>query len=122
MKIIIENDQDVLIMTDVLARICGQWGVPSTVLSESLEDPAKVQSANFNWRDYLFFDENENQMMVKGTLITVNSIVSLVIEGWAWQDILKTHPELEEDDIKACLMYIGHFESDEDISLLVKVS
>lgn len=59
------------------------------------------------WQDRLVFDENvsETSPVVKGTWVTVRHVVSLIVDGWAWSDVLRTHPELTEDDIRTCLAY-----------------
>jgi uncharacterized protein (DUF433 family) len=43
--------------------------------------------------------------VIKGTWVTVSQVVSLIVDGWSWSDILRTHPELTEDDIRICLAY-----------------
>ena len=43
--------------------------------------------------------------MIKGTWVTVSQVVSLIVDGWTWSDILRAHPELTEDDIRTCLAY-----------------
>ncbi len=74
--------------------------------SNDAEEDASEDSSLL-WRDRLVFDSNvsEHSPVVKGTWVTVNHVVSLVIDGWTWSDILRTHPELTEDDIRACLTY-----------------
>jgi uncharacterized protein (DUF433 family) len=59
------------------------------------------------WNERLIFDDNvsDSSPVVKGTWVTVSHVVSLVVDGWTWSDILRTHPELTEDDIRACLAY-----------------
>ena len=59
------------------------------------------------WQDRLVFDFNvsETSPVVKGTWVTVGHVVSLIVDGWTWADILRTHPELTEDDIRVCLAY-----------------
>jgi uncharacterized protein (DUF433 family) len=59
------------------------------------------------WQDRLVFDFNvsETSPIVKGTWVTVGHVVSLIVDGWTWGDILRTHPELTEDDIRICLAY-----------------
>ena len=77
--------------------------------SEIEADDDDAESADFVclWRDRLVFDPevSTRSPVVKGTWITVNHVVSLIVDGWAWADILKTHPELTEDDIRACVAY-----------------
>ena len=43
--------------------------------------------------------------MIRGSWVTVSQVVSLIVDGWTWSDILRTHPELTEDDIRTCLTY-----------------
>jgi uncharacterized protein (DUF433 family) len=33
-----------------------------------------------------------------------------VVDGWTWADILRAHPELTEEDVRACLAYTIHEE------------
>jgi uncharacterized protein (DUF433 family) len=37
--------------------------------------------------------------------VTAAHVVKLIIDGWHWSDILRTHPEIDEDDIRACLAH-----------------
>ena len=55
----------------------------------------------------LIFDPNVSATspVVKGTWVTVSEVVSLIVAGWTWSDILRTHPEITEDDLRACLAY-----------------
>jgi uncharacterized protein (DUF433 family) len=59
------------------------------------------------WQDRLVFDPSVSTAspVVKGTWITVSHVLSLIVDGWAWSDILRTHPELTEEDIRTCLAY-----------------
>lgn len=59
------------------------------------------------WRDRLIFDFEVSEIspVVKGTWITVGHVVSLIVDGWSWADILRSHPELSEDDIRTCVAY-----------------
>jgi uncharacterized protein (DUF433 family)/predicted kinase len=50
-------------------------------------------------------DGSEDSPVIRGTWVTVRHIVSLIVDGWSWSDILRTHPEMTEDDIRACLEY-----------------
>jgi uncharacterized protein (DUF433 family) len=69
------------------------------------EDEADVVAEN--WQDRLIFDFNvsESSPVVKGTWVTVGHVVTLIVDGWTWGDILRTHPELTEEDIRVCLAY-----------------
>ena len=59
------------------------------------------------WQERLVFDENvsDSSPVVKGTWVTVRHVVSLIVDGWTWTDVLRTHPELTEDDVRTCLAY-----------------
>jgi uncharacterized protein (DUF433 family) len=59
------------------------------------------------WSDRLVFDANvsETSPVVKGTWVTVTQVVSRVVDGWSWAEILRGYPELVEADIRACLDY-----------------
>ena len=59
------------------------------------------------WRDRLVydFDISDHSPVIKGTWITVSHVVSLIVDGATWADILRTHPELGEDDIRVCVAY-----------------
>lgn len=67
------------------------------------------------WQDRLVFDENvsDESPVVKGTWVTVAQVVSRVVDGFTWADILRTHPELTEDDIRVCLAFAIEQDSDE---------
>ena len=69
----------------------------------------EVEAADFaeGWRDRLVFDFeiSDNSPIVKGTWVTVGHVVSEIVDGSTWADILRTHPELTEEDIRACLAY-----------------
>ncbi len=51
------------------------------------------------------FDVSDHSPVVKGTWITVSHIVSLIVDGATWAEILRTHPELAEADIRMCVAY-----------------
>jgi uncharacterized protein (DUF433 family) len=69
-------------------------------------DDASFEVAE-RWRDRLVYDTNvsERYPVVKGTWVSVGHVVGLIVDGWSWSDILRTHPELVEDDIRTCLAY-----------------
>ncbi len=59
---------------------------------------------------------------VAGTRITVQSVLELIDEGLSFTEITKDYyPELQEDDIHACLRYAIALVAAEDIDL-AKVS
>ena len=59
------------------------------------------------WRGRLVFDfdVSDRSPVVKGTWITVAHVVSLIVDGATWADVLRSHPELNEDDVRACVAY-----------------
>lgn len=59
------------------------------------------------WRGRLVFDPDVSEVspVVKGTWVTVRHVLALIVDGWTWADILRAHPELSSDDIRACLAY-----------------
>ena len=67
------------------------------------------------WQDRLVFDENvsEDSPVVKGTWVTVAQVVNRIVDGFTWDDILRSHPELTRDDIRVCLAFAIEQESDE---------
>jgi uncharacterized protein (DUF433 family) len=73
-------------------------------LDEEVDDSATIEPC---WKGRLVFDDNVSTTspVVRGTWVTVSQVVSLIVDGWTWSDVLRTHPELTEDDIRACLSY-----------------
>lgn len=59
------------------------------------------------WRTRLMFDPDVSDLspVVRGTWITASHLVTLIVDGWSWADILRAHPELTEEDIRACVCY-----------------
>ena len=73
-------------------------------------DPAErkaPQAPAVRWHERLVYDFNvsKNSPVVKGTWVTVNHIVTMIVDGWTWADILRSHPELVEEDIRVCLAF-----------------
>ncbi|MDX2036149.1 MAG: DUF433 domain-containing protein [Isosphaeraceae bacterium] len=76
----------------------------STDLSAS---PAATLEESPRWQDRLVYDYkiSESSPVVKGTWVTVSHLVSLIVDGWTWADILRAHPELTEEDIRTCVAF-----------------
>ncbi len=55
------------------------------------------------WKERLVFDFeiSDSSPVIRGTWVTVNHIVELIVDGRSWSDILRMHPELDEEDIRA---------------------
>lgn len=77
------SEHEIFVLRGIMARV-------EPVLNERLEFDHKV---------------HETSPVVKGTWITVDHVTDLIAKGWRWRDILWTHPNLTEDDIRACLTY-----------------
>jgi uncharacterized protein (DUF433 family) len=57
---------------------------------------------------------SETSPCVRGTWVTVDQIVTMIVDGYTWSDILRRCPELTEDDIRTCISYaIQQEQSDE---------
>jgi uncharacterized protein (DUF433 family) len=76
------------------------------MLSQSLVVAADEERA-VDWRTRLIIDPevSDTSPIVRGTWVTVAHMVNMIVDGWSWADILRNHPELTEDDIRACLAY-----------------
>jgi uncharacterized protein (DUF433 family) len=59
------------------------------------------------WADRLTFAPYISKVspVVKGTFVTVKHVVSLIVDGWTYADIIRAHPNLTESDIRTCLAY-----------------
>ena len=60
------------------------------------------------WSGRLVFDTkvSDRSPVVRGTWVTAGQVVTFIVDGWTWAEILRAHPELSEDDIRACLAYV----------------
>jgi uncharacterized protein (DUF433 family) len=43
--------------------------------------------------------------IIRGMRISVELVLSLLAQGATWQDLLADYPDLEPEDIRACLAY-----------------
>jgi uncharacterized protein (DUF433 family) len=48
---------------------------------------------------------SEDSPVVNGTMVTVKHVVSLIVDGWTYADVIRTHPDLTEADIRTCIAY-----------------
>src|SRR2546423_537782 len=73
---------------------------------EDAPDPSQSDPSD-QWRGHLVFDPAVSSLspVVQGTWVTVDQVVSMIVDGESWAEILRNHPELTEDDIRACLAY-----------------
>jgi uncharacterized protein (DUF433 family) len=43
--------------------------------------------------------------VIRGTRLSVEFVIGLMADGWTEADVLKNYPDIEHDDIIACLAY-----------------
>ena len=69
------------------------------------------------WSGRLTFDSkvSDYSPVVRGTWVTAGQIVTLIVDGWTWAEILRSHPELTDDDIRACLAYVIEQDAGDDV-------
>jgi uncharacterized protein (DUF433 family) len=62
---------------------------------------------HMDWREHITVDASvmTGKPVVRGTRITVETVVDLLARGYAVPDVLKQHPHLAEADVLACLAY-----------------
>ncbi len=53
--------------------------------------------------------------VIAGTRLTVMFILDVLAQGWSIDEILRNYPNLEADDIRACLAYASDVLSAEKI-------
>ncbi len=60
-----------------------------------------------NWKDRITTDPEtvHGEPTIKGTRITVSTIVGSMADGMSFEDLLEAYPQIDEKDIKACLRY-----------------
>lgn len=77
------------------------------IVPESGDEIAEIEPDAPYWRDRLVFDSDvsDTSPVIKGTWITVSHVIALIVDGDTWADILRSHPELSEADIRTCLAY-----------------
>jgi uncharacterized protein (DUF433 family) len=73
----------------------------------ALNADSDTASEDGYWRDRLTFDEqvSEESPVVRGTWVTAGQVISMIVDGMTWDDILRHYPELTERDIRACVCY-----------------
>ena len=62
-----------------------------------------------SWQDRIVVDPKvlTGKPVVRGTRISVEQVVDLLAAGWSHAQILESYPHISEDDIRACLGYVG---------------
>jgi uncharacterized protein (DUF433 family) len=74
-------------------------------IPDGLQDDDADKAPNWQGRLVFDFEVSDVSPVIKGTWVTVAHVVSLIVDGWAWSDILRSHPELTEEDIRTCVAY-----------------
>lgn len=72
-------------------------------VDREIEEHFEQEAQDLNER--LEVDPEAQETFVRGTLVSVSHVVTLVSQGWDDDAILRTHPELELDDLLACLAH-----------------
>ena len=59
------------------------------------------------WQERITIDPriHVGKPIVRGTRLSVEFITGLLAQGWSEKEILRNYPDLDQDDIKACLQY-----------------
>ena len=60
--------------------------------------------------------------IIRGMRISVELILSLLRQGETWDDLLQDYPDLESEDIQACLEYARTVVTNESIDAVEVVS
>lgn len=97
-------------------------GFPLQVKDSTVIDDLKVRSTetNFPYIERIAIDPKIHfgKPVVKGTRITVQNIIELVVEGLTFDQITKDYyPDITKDDVRACLKYANALVGAEDIHI-----
>ena len=58
-----------------------------------------------DWQERIVSDAEVGKMVVKGTRVTVDTIIDLLGRGYSKERILQQHDGLTAEDIKACVSF-----------------
>jgi uncharacterized protein (DUF433 family) len=61
------------------------------------------------WRDRIIIDPEilAGKPVIKGTQISVETVVDCLARGWTVEQVLNNYDHLSSDDIRACLLYVA---------------
>ena len=59
---------------------------------------------------------------IKGTRIPIYLILEMIEHGLTFKEILEEYPDIEIEDIKACIRYAKALVNDEEITPLVEIN
>lgn len=70
-----------------------------------------------DWRERIVVSQEilAGKPIIKGTRLAVQFIVSLLVQGWTKEDLLRNYPGLTEEDIEACLAYTSEVLKDAEV-------
>ena len=63
----------------------------------------------------------EGKPTIRNTRVTVEHVLGMMADGSTTQEIIENYPFLEEEDIRACVMYAWSIVSNEKIEILNKI-
>ena len=68
-----------------------------------------------NWHDHIAADPAVlvGKPVIKGTRLSVEFILELIVEGWSEAEILRNYPGLTREQLLACVAYARDRLSDE---------
>ncbi len=60
-----------------------------------------------NWQKYIVADPSVlvGKPVIKGSRLSVEFILELIVEGWSEADMLRNYPGLTREQILACVAY-----------------
>jgi uncharacterized protein (DUF433 family) len=70
-----------------------------------------------SWQEHISVDPQVlvGKPVVKGTRISVELVLRQMANGWTVEQILDSYPNLNADDIRACLAYASEVLRDERV-------
>jgi uncharacterized protein (DUF433 family) len=70
-----------------------------------LGNPRRWRSFLVNWRERIVVDPKilAGKPIIKGTWLSVESIIGLLVSGCSPEQVLRDHEDLTADDVKACV-------------------
>ena len=69
------------------------------------------------WRNHITSDPDvlTGKPIIKGTRLSVEHILGLLENGWSETDILKSYPNLNSEDVRACIRYAREVMAEEQL-------
>jgi uncharacterized protein (DUF433 family) len=72
------------------------------------------------WKEHITFDKKVllGKPIIKGTRLSVDFILELLIENWTYESIIENYPKLKRKDITACIEYALEKVKEEEVFLI----